>query len=185
MKPARLWFVSLLLAAVVAASSCSDPSPVEGNRPTATFAKGGLKASTSLFYCPQSYDSVSQVIGPWGGVIAVGPHYLWVDSQVLIDTVRITAVAPADTVRWVHVQPAGLLFPANPTHGYPTGAALYTNYKDCPSVPNQTLRIALWDELLGILAYLEPVSGRKKPWGPSGLYASGWLAHFSNYALAW
>jgi len=62
--------------------------------------RGGT-TSTGLIACAQTYDSVTQVIGPLGGLIAVGHHFLWVDSLALGGAVSITAVAPAGTVRWV------------------------------------------------------------------------------------
>src|SRR3989449_10926071 len=93
--------------------SCGGPSPVavdpqppalqEGSRWALPQTKG-----SGLVACSQTYDSVTQVIGPAGGLIAVGRHSLWVDSMALRDTVRITAVAPADTVRWVRFRPDGL-----------------------------------------------------------------------------
>lgn len=124
-------------------------------------------------------------MGPLGGYLAVGRHILAVDSMVLTDTVTITAVAPASTVRWVRFKPDGLRFPANETHGYPAGAVLYTNYKDCGQIPSGTLRIAQIDDSLNILGYLESVSsGRKNWWSAGDQYIYGWLPHFSGYALA-
>src|SRR2546422_5396469 len=129
------------------------------------------------------YDSVTQVIGPKGGAFAVGPHYLFVDSLALSDTVRITAVAPADTVRWVRFQPDGLVF--QPTvDGW--SALLYTNYKDCGVPTSDTLRIAQVTDGLSILGYLQTyVKSKKNPWSQGQQYVAGLLQHFSNYAIAW
>jgi hypothetical protein len=191
-KYARVLWSTLLAATVVAAASCADPAPVgvsaisaERTR-TSTATVKDVPQGSGLLYCPQSYDSVSQVIGPQGGMIVVGPHVLWVDSLVLRDTVRITAVAPADTVRRVRFQPEGLQFPANPAHGLPTGALLYTRYKDCQTIPSQTVRIAQVDDSLNIIGYLQTVSvGKKKPWSQGNQYVFGWLPHFSSYAVSW
>jgi hypothetical protein len=180
---------AVLAAAVVAAWSCADPSPL--GIPPAFQTRKVVSSFTSsptsgLLFCPQTYDSVTQVIGPKGGTIAVGKHYLWVDSLVLTDTVRITAVAPTDTIRWVRFQPEGLLFPANLVDGNPTGAVVITQYKDCPQIPSATLKIVQVDSLFNILQVLESVSsGRKNWWSQGQQYVYGWLPHFSNYAVAW
>src|SRR5205823_4309505 len=73
----------------------------------------GSTKGTGLLACSQTYDSVTQVVGPAGGFIVVGSHILWVDTMALADTVRITAVASADTVRPVRFQPDGLQFRTN------------------------------------------------------------------------
>ncbi len=193
MKPVRLLSFALLVAAQAAVLSCGDSSPAGVSVPTPSFQKGGNWTATTtssttsgLLYCPQTYDSVTQVIGPQGGVIVVGAHALWVDSLVLSDTVSITAVAPADTVRWVRFGPNGLQFKANSVDGYPTGALLYTSYKDCPQIPTGTLRIAQVDDQLNVIGYLESVSSGKRNWWSQGQqYVYGWVPHFSNYALSW
>src|SRR5437016_5610819 len=193
MKPVRLWSLALLVAANLGVLSCGDSSPAGVSVPTPSFQKGGNGSGTTtssttsgLFFCPQTYDSVTQVIGPQGGVIVVGAHALWVDSLVLSDTVSITAVAPADTARWVRFHPNGLQFPANSAHGYPTGALLYTSYKGCPQIPTGTLRIAQVDDQLNFVGYLQGVSsGKKNWWSNAQQYVYGWVPHFSNYALSW
>jgi hypothetical protein len=189
-KSVRLLFPALLVASIASVLSCADPSPVGVDLGTPAFRKGGNKPPTSagsgLLYCPQRYDSVTRVIGPQGGMIVVGPHVLWVDSLVLSDTVSITAVAPADTVRWVRFQPEGLRFPANSAHRTPTGALMFTRYKDCPMIPSGTLRIAQVDDSLHVIGYLESVAvGKKRPWSAGNQYVFGWLPHFSGYAVSW
>ena len=192
MKPARLQFSMLLLAAAAAVFSCGDPSPTGVSVAAPSFQTAGFKTLTTtslapsgLVYCPQTYDSVTQVIGPQGGVIQVGAPFLWVDSLVLKDTVSITAVAPADTVRWVRFQPNGLQFPANPVHGYPTGALIYTSYKDCGQIPRDTLRIARVTDSLQIIQYLQSFSnGKRNWWSQANQFVYAWLPHFSNYALS-
>src|SRR5712691_10920240 len=197
MNPIRLWCCALLVAAIAAVSSCGDSSPAGVSVPTPSFQKGGNGGGTTtssttssttsgLVFCPQTYDSVTQVIGPQGGVIVVGAHALWVDSLVLSDTVSITAVAPTDTVRWVRFKPSGLQFLPNAVHGYPTGALFFTSYKDCGAIPTGTLRIAQVDDSLKVIAYLQSVSsGKKNWWSNAQQYIYGWVPHFSNYALSW
>jgi hypothetical protein len=148
--------------------------------PFPAFPAAGTSSHGGLVQCPQLYDSVSQVIGPTGGVIAVGRHLLVITPQVLTASVRITAVAPADTVRWVRFQPTGLVFHVG-SYGVP--AILYTSYMDCAVPLTDTLRIAQVSDALSILGYLPPYM-QQNVWS-SNQYAVGLLWHFSNYAVAW
>ena len=138
---------------------------------------------TGLVPCSQAYDSVTKVIGPRGDTLQVGHHILAIHSLALSDTVRITAVAPADTVRWVRFRPDGLVF--QPTaDGW--SALLYTSYKDCGIALNETLRVAQVTDSLGILGYLRTyVQSKKNPWSRANQFVVGLLEHFSNYAVAW
>jgi len=184
--------LALAACATAAAVSCGGPSPVgvdlqapalpEAARQTLPATKG-----SGLVACSQTYDSVTQVIGPAGGLIVVGHHFLWVDSMALSDTVRITAVAPADTVRWVRFHPAGLQFRTN---GAGWSALLYTSFKDCGLPTVDTLRIAQVTDSLNIIRYLAPADStwirvRKKGWSKGNQYVAGVLHHFSQYAVSW
>ena len=178
MKRTRLP-LALVAGAIAAALSCADPSPVGVGVP----AFEAVAKDAGLVRCAQTYDSVTQVIGPAGGLIAVGHHYLWVDTMALADTVSITAVAPADTVRWVRFQPDGLQFRTN---GAGRSAILYTTYKDCGVPTSDTLRIAQVTDSLGILGYLETyVQVRRRSWSQGNQYVYGVLHHFSQYGVAW
>jgi hypothetical protein len=187
MKRLRALVTCVALTAAVALVSCTEPlSPSASGTRAATSHLVTTPTLSGLARCAQTYDSVSKVIGPMGGYFTVGPHTFWVDSAVLADTVTITAVAPTDTVRWVKFSPSGLQFRPNPVHGYPTGALLYTTYKDCEMIPSRTLRVAQVDDSMNILAYLESVSfGRKRQWSKGNQYVYGFIPHFSSYAIAW
>jgi hypothetical protein len=187
---------ALLVGAIAAALSCGAPSPVGVSLLGPSFLKGGNDApsttstkKTGLVPCGQAYDSVTKLIGPRGDTLRVGPHIFWVDSLVLSDTVRITAVAPADSVRWVRFQPEGLRFPPNAVdaaYGMSAGALLYTNYKDCGVSLTGALRIAQVSDSLTILGYLQAYTQvRKNPWSQAQQFVIALLPHFSNYALAW
>jgi hypothetical protein len=176
-----------LLAALAATSSCTDPSPLG----VPEFRKGGRwqdgsTKGTGLLACSQTYDSVTQVVGPAGGFIVVASHILWVDTMALADTVRITAVAPADTVRWVRFQPDGLQFRTN---GAGWSAVLFTSFKDCGVPTADSLRIAQVTDSLRVIRYLERASiwikVRKNAWSQGNQYVAGVLNHFSQYAVAW
>ncbi len=185
----------LFAGATAAAWSCGDRSPAGVDLQTpALLARVKTQSTTSgknssLVKCSQSYDSVTKVIGRRGDTLRVGNHIFWVDSLVLTDTVSITAVAPADTVRWVRFRPDGLVFPPSSvdlSYGLSAGAVLYTNYQDCGVPTADTLRIAQVDSLGAILGYLKTWSKVKKnPWSQADQFVIGQVPHFSNYAVAW
>lgn len=179
---------ALFGAAIAAIVSCADPSPMG----VPTFERGGrwtgsTKKGAGLVTCSQTYDSVTQVVGPAGGLIAVGHHYLWVDSAALADTVSITAVAPADTVRWVRFQPDGLQFRTN-SAGW--SAVLATTFNDCGVPTVDTLRIAQITDSLKVIRFLGTpdstwIRSTKKRGVRQIQYVAGVLHHFSQYAVSW
>ncbi|HEV8382933.1 MAG TPA: hypothetical protein VGQ29_15205 [Gemmatimonadales bacterium] len=181
---------TLLAGALAAAVSCADPSPAGVDLQVPAFSRGGRWAQTpklsGLLACSQTYDSVTQVVGPAGGFIVVGSHILWVDTMALADTVRITAVAPADTVRWVQFQPDGLQFRTN---GAGWSAVLFTSFKDCGVPTSDPLRIAQVTDSLQVIRYLDPaaiwIKVRKNAWSQGNQYIAGVLNHFSQYAVTW
>jgi len=185
-----LW---LLAGAAVALLSCTDPTPVAVQTLTLEAARSKDTTSTTntsttskkagLVACSQTYDSATKLIGPLGDTLMVGNHILAIHALALTDTVRITAVAPADTVRWVRFRPDGLVF--QPTvDGW--SALLYTNYKDCSVPVSATVRLAQVSDSLAIEGYLPTyVQSRKNPWSQANQYVIGLLQHFSNYAVAW
>jgi len=168
----RYWHFVLLAGAALVAASCGDRAQPAGPGPDASLV-GGLVQNTGLVSCtPLSYDSVTQTIGPAGGTIVVGPHVLSIPAGALTDTVTITAVAAADTVRRVQFRPEGLTFA--------TAASLRMSYAGCNLLgvllPKQ---IAYTDDALNILEYLLSLDS------PLTQTVTGKLHHFSNYAVAW
>lgn len=174
--------IALLAGMVVAAMSCRDASPL-GVRTPGLLA--GRSRDGGLVSCPQGYDSVTQVIGPEGGVLLVGVHQLWVDSLSLDVPVTITAVAPKGKLRWVRFQPEGLVFKPGfyaTANGLTSGAALMTNYASCKIPAGSTVRIAQVDDAMSIIGYLSQIN--LPPYTSPNQYV-GLLPHFSNYAVAW
>ena len=185
----RRWLIplALLAGASAAASSCSDPSPVGVTTPPMLAAQkvGGGQ----LLSCPvAAYDSVTQVIGPAGGILVAGSHVLLVDSMALTSPVSITAVAPSQSVNLVRFRPEGLKFRPG-VHGI--GALVATNLDNCGVHPNQVLQIVHVDDSLSILGYLQSPTSTdsavvvKYKTYLGSLWVGGLLHHFSNYAVAW
>jgi len=184
----RRWLIqlALLAGASAAASSCSDPSPVGVQPPTLTAQKMG--GGRLLSCAPLAYDSVTQVIGPAGGLLIVGGHVLVVDSLALSSPVSITAVAPSQSVNLVRFRPEGLKFKPG-VHGI--GALVATNLDNCGVHPNQVLQIVHVSDSLSILGYLQAPTATdsavvvKYKTYLGSLWVGGLLHHFSNYAVAW
>ncbi len=183
----RRWLIplALLAGASAAASSCGDPSPVGVEPRLAAQKVGGGR----LLSCPPTgYDSVTQVIGPAGGLLVVGSHVLVVDSLALSSPVSITAVAPSQSVNLVRFRPEGLKFKPG-VHGI--GALVATNLDNCGVHPNQVLQIVHVDDALNILGYLQSPTSTdsavvvKYKTYLGSLWVGGLLHHFSNYAVAW
>lgn len=167
------------LAAVAAAlglASCSDVPTA----PTPSRAAPAQKVShdlggvlSGLVACtPLPADSVTQIVGPAGGTITVGPHSFTVPAGALDSAVAITAVAPSSANNVVVFQPTGLTFS--------TPATLTLSYANCgPLVHIFPARVAYVDNLLNILYYLPSIDNALSQ------SVSGQVQHFSDYAVAW
>ena len=184
----RRWLIplALLAGASAAASSCSDPSPVGVEPPTLAAQKVG---GGHLISCiPAAYDSVTQVIGPAGGFLVAGGHVLVVDSLALSSPVKVTAVAPSQSVNLVRFRPEGLQFKPG-VHGI--GALVATNLDNCNVHPNQVLQVVNVTDSLSIVGYLQAPTSTdsavvvKYKTYLGSLWVGGLLRHFSNYAVAW
>ena len=166
---------AVLLVSLAAVLSClPDRSPTAPAVPPPDASLlGGLLQATGLLQCtPLPYASTTQVVGPTGGTIQVGPHTLVIPPGALAQNVTITAVAPSATVNSVRFTPQGLHFLAP--------AALTMSYSNC-NLLGKLLpkRIAYTDDNLNILSYLISLDNllSKK--------VTGKLDHFSRYAVAW
>ena len=174
----RTWLVlpALACAATIVVVACSDPSPLavrpRGLRPQADLVDS-LVRSTGLLKCsPIPYDSVTQTIGPLGGTLQVGPHTLSVPPGALLTPLKITAVAPSDTVNVVHFQPEGLTFGE--------AASLTLSYANCDLLGlHLPKRIAYVSDSLSVLDYLPSEDDM------SAQVVTGHLRHFSGYAVDW
>jgi len=178
--------IALLASASLAVWSCSDVTPA-GLESTALAARQ-VGGSRLLLCLPRAYDSVTQVVGPAGGVLVAGGHVLIVDSLALSSPVSITMVAPAQLVNVVRFRPEGLKF-RNGAHGI--GALVATSVDNCGVHPNQVLQVVNIGDSLNILSYLQAPSATdsavvvKYKTYLGSLWVGGLLRHFSNYAVAW
>jgi hypothetical protein len=180
----KLPLSALVVAAMLGLVSCSTegdgPTGVSADpSPSALLGSGGGLLGTGigsgLLACdPLPYASTTQTVGSEGGTILVGPHRLTVPAGALAAPVAITAEAPVGTVNSVRLTPEGLQFAA----GKPVRLTL--SYANCPLL-GQLLpkRIAYTTDLLQILSYVLSVDDLL------ARRVTGYLEHFSRYAVAW
>jgi hypothetical protein len=127
-----------------------------------------------LFCSSLPAASTTQIIGPAGGTLSVGPHTLVIPAGALSQAIAITAEAPTDSVRSVRLLPEGLTFAA----GKP--ARLTLSYAGCSLLGTLVpKRIAYTTDLLELLQLLPSIDDllRRQVSAP--------LKHFSRYAVSW
>jgi hypothetical protein len=130
----------------------------------------GTLSNLTLYKCSTpSFGSVTQNVGPAGGLIEIGPHSLYVPPGALDHTVAITAATSAGQHVKVDFQPAGLRFKYR--------AVLTLSYAHCDQRPLLP-KVVYVDNLLSILERLLSVNDVY-----SGSVTAR-LRHFSGYAIA-
>src|SRR3989442_8304440 len=173
MKARRRIAPALLL---VAALACTDRTPTSVPAVPAPDASliGSLLAPTGLLKCSDlPYDAETKTIGPSGGTISAGPHWLTIPPGALSAPTSITMTAPTGLgVNAVKFQPEGLRFN--------TPAALTMSYANC-SLFGKLLpkRIAYTDDNLNIISYLLSLDNLLSK------NVTGNVNHFSDYVIAW
>jgi len=169
MTAVRPLVIALTVLTVVLA--CDRSPTAIAPDPAAPLLLANLSKTGALLPCkPLGYDSVTQMIGPAGGVLKISKHNLLVPAGALSAVVSITAVAPSDTVNRVALRPEGLTF-SQP-------AVLTMFYGNCRVSP-QSKQIAYTTDSLIILQYVPSFDT------PTAKLVTGQLRHFSNYAIAW
>lgn len=177
MKTTRFLRSAGLAGCAWAVLSCSDRTPLEVGPevppPSGSLLGWGWGGLTGLLQCaPLPADSVTQVVGPEGGVIFIGPHRLSVPAAALTEPVAITAVLRSETVNRISFQPDGLVF-NDP-------ASLRMSYANCNLLGTLLpKRIAHVSDVLDILDFLQSVDNI---WTQT---VRGRVDHFSDYAIAW
>ena len=174
---------------VVVAMGCSTDAPTQTTTPQPNAALvgdllGGVVGTVGgtvggvvdgvlpgLLACPSKTSyATTRVVGPAGGVIKVGPHYLTIPPLALSSNVEISAVAPAGDIVAVDFKPHGLRF-ARPT-------ALTLSYQECGLVQGLLMYVVYVDDdrkILEVLSSTNNVFARS---------VTGKLDHFSAYAIA-
>jgi len=169
MKPTRRLFSALLVGTAAVVLGCGERAPTATDLPA--LQASNFHSSRGLLPCkPLAYDSVTQTVGWKGGVLRVSHHALSIPVGALSRPVKITLVAPRDTLRRIEARPEGLVFE------HPVELTL--SYAKCDDF-TQPKRVAYVNGSLEILEYVpsvDDVSGRK---------VTGQLSHFSQWAVSW
>jgi hypothetical protein len=130
----------------------------------------GTLSNLTLYKCSSpSYGSITQNVGPAGGVIKVGPHSLSIPPGALDRSVAITASTSAAQHVSVDFQPEGLRFK------HP--AVLKLSYAHCDNRPLLP-RVVYVSNLLSVLELLPSLNDF------STERVTARLGHFSGYAIA-
>lgn len=177
--------VALALAAVVL-TSCADDhapptAPVSSISPNpsllgdvvggVTGTVGDLADGLGLVSCNVTKThTASQVIGPNGGLLKIGPHQLYVPPKALKEKVRISAVAPEGKYVQIKFEPQGLKFRRK--------TALTMSYAECSLLSPLHLKIVYANDDLEILEVLPTVTSVLTR------TATAPVDHFSRYMLA-
>jgi hypothetical protein len=175
---------AIALAAVMLTSCADDHTPTAPIAPIApnaaligdvvdgvTGTVGNVADGLGLVSCNvRRTHTASQVIGPNGGVLRIGPHRLSVPPRALKQNVRISAVAPEGKYVQIKFEPEGLKFERK--------TALTMSYAECSLLSPLKLKIVYANDNLEILEVLPTVTSLLTR------TATAPVDHFSRYMLA-
>lgn len=187
LRRSSLLGLALLLTAGVSCTSSDSltaPASVSSSQTTPSFGLvsdltdgltstvvGTLGKVTDLLLCsPQPYAVNTETIGPKGGTIEVGTHFLVIPKGALEKKVQITAEQISGSTNSIRFSPEGLHFDKP--------AALTMNYDNCVLVLLQK-KIVYTDENLKILEVLKSLDLFKSK------TVTAPIDHFSRYAVAY
>lgn len=144
---------------------------ITGVTGTVTDLAGQILPIKGLLECRVSERySTTQVVGPNGGTIRVGPHSLFIPPNALSERTMITATAPAGNLVEVEFAPHGLKFERSTT--------LTMSYRDCGLLKGVLPQIVYADEKNNILEQLLSIVNLLNR------TVSAKTDHFSSYILA-
>ncbi len=172
-------YLPTLFVAGLVTLSCNRDSAPTAPAPAPSFdgahntgTRESARHTAGLVLCrPLPYAADTQVVGPAGGTLHIGPHTLTFPAGALDTTVTIIGQAPSDTIRSVKLYPQGLQF---------DDASLTLNYNGCQTQPGHRVhRVAYTDDAGNILYYVESYDQ------PGSQKVTAEIQHFSRYAVGW
>lgn len=181
MKQIRLKALAFVFAFAAIIAACAETTaPVQ--EPELTVVQtdsaqfidllGLLKKTLYLQCSPLPTATDTEIIGPAGGTLNVGPHKLVIPAGALSVATQITATAPSGTINRIEFAPHGLQFAKD--------AKLTMSYANCGLIFGLLPRhIVYADDNLRPLELLDAVPNLLKRETTAG------LDHFSDYILAW
>jgi hypothetical protein len=177
--------IAIALSAFVLSSCADDHGPPTSPPPAAapdlsligdilggvTNGVGDLADDLGLVSCRvRRTHTASEVIGPQGGIMRIGPHFLSVPPRALKEPVLISAVAPEGRYVQIKFEPSGLEFERK--------VLLTMSYAECSLLSPLKLKIVYVNdryEILEVLPTLTSLLTRT---------ANAPIDHFSRYMLA-
>jgi hypothetical protein len=163
-------FLNTILGVVVAAGCTGQASGPTG--PDMEAALLSLDEVAILSCTPLPAASASAVIGKDGGVLQVGPHRLVIPPKALAKDVLITAEMPSESNNSIVFGPEGLQFKQ--------AASLTMSFANCGAWGQlKALQIAYTDDLLEVKELIPSMADNRSK------TITGWLEHFSRYAVAY
>lgn len=119
---------------------------------------------------PLPYEAESEIVGPRGGVLNVGPHKLVIPAGALTKPTVITGEIPVDAKVSVKFSPHGLNFVKQPT--------LVLQYRHCEDASAGTNQLVYVSEDNAILERPRSVDDA------AARAVTGEIGHFSKYGVA-
>jgi hypothetical protein len=166
-RPTRVLSIVAILLAAAFVGACSD----EATAPSTPALAVASTRPTTITRCSQPYGATSGWIGPKGGRLKAGGHFLNVPAGALSAPTFITMETPSGDIGHVVFGPEGLTFNRN----YP--AHLVMSYQDCSLTPGTVLEVGYVSQSL-ILLEKQPTAS-----DPSTLTVDAKLTHFSDYVI--
>jgi hypothetical protein len=176
-RKASAFVVGLMVLAVGVSCTSEESLGPSAEQPSESLGStlGGVVTAVSnlhLLSCStQPYAVTTKVVGPEGGVVAVGTHRLLIPAGALSRSVTIKAEQVPGNVNSVRFSPEGLQF-SRP-------ASVELSYRNCSLLLGVLKRVAYTDERLKILELIPSLD----------LFdlrtVTGTVKHFSRYAVAW
>jgi hypothetical protein len=161
------------IAATLVAASCGREASLTAPRASGALMSdhGGGLLGTLLKCTPLPYAVDSEVIGPAGGTLHLGPHTLTIPAGALRSAVMIKGEAPSDSVNSVRFYPHGLEFDR--------AVSLNMSFRNCGLVTWLLPRVAYTTDGLDFLYYVPSLADLLTQ------RVTGQIYHFSRYAIAW
>ena len=165
----RLFSITAGLLGAALIFGCTD----ELSAPTGpAFAVAPWEPVSDFTRCkPQPYAVASGWVGPKGGILRAGKHYLKVPPGALSTSTWITMESPSGYLNRVVFQPEGLVFNSG------ASPHLVMSYTNCLVTQEAEQKVAYVNESLTILETPPSVAD------PLSSTVDAKLSHFSEYVL--
>jgi hypothetical protein len=176
MRPQRLRFLTIALAASVGVAACVDRSPsVMAPEPAANVAEGTDSAGTTLLACSGRLAGVEfGTIGPLGGLLSVNGHSISIPAGAVLVPTPFTLMVPDTDIAEVEIQAADLAH-----YVFESPVTITLSYAGC-SAPDVS-SLTAWHIDPDSRQLLEDMGGTVDTVAKTVTFTTG---HLSGYAIA-